>query len=231
MDPILYWNDVVNEADRATHTSGAPEEAGARGPCGSSRAYAIVHLAMHDAYFGIDGKYSPYLEGLPTPESGADADSAIAAAAHATLSALYPAQKVFFDSQLAAADLPGGQPRVDGHDFGLAVAAAILGRRQNDPDFSDSGYAHSIAPMHHRKDPDNPGQPFYAPFYGARSHCFAVNTRHHLDESPQLGSIEYDQALKQVRSKGIAPQLIGTLPADLLPSRTPAETLIGVFWG
>lgn len=56
MDPILYWNDVVNEADRTTHTTGAVEERGAQGPCGSSRAYAIVHLAMHDAYFGINGK-------------------------------------------------------------------------------------------------------------------------------------------------------------------------------
>ena len=58
-----------------------------------------------------------------------------------------------------------------------------------------------------------------------------MNTRHHLDEPPQLGSAEYIQDLRQVRSKGIAPQLIGTLPADLLPSRTPTETLIGLFWG
>ena len=231
MDPILYWNEVVNEADRTTHTTLAPEEAGSRGPCGSSRAYAIVHLAMHDAYFGINGKYAPYLAGLPTPDSGANADSAVAAAAHATLSALYPAQKAFFDAQHAAAGLPGGQSGSDGHEFGLAVAATILAFRKDDPGLSDNGYASSVARMRHRKDPDNPTQPFYAPFYGARSRNFAVKTRHHLDESPQLGSDEYTRALRQVRSKGIAPQLIGTLPADLLPSRTPTETVIGVFWG
>jgi hypothetical protein len=28
-DPILYWNDVANEANRITHTTGAEEEAGA----------------------------------------------------------------------------------------------------------------------------------------------------------------------------------------------------------
>jgi vanadium chloroperoxidase len=83
--------------------------------------------------------------------------------------------------------------------------------------------------MHHRQDPDNPGQGFYAPFYGSRSRNFAVTERHHLDDSPQLGSAEYDRALQQVRSKGIAPQLIGTLPADLTP-RTPTETLIGIYW-
>ncbi len=231
MDPILYWNEVVNEADRITHTTGATEERRSQGPCGSSRAYAIVHLAMHDAYFSINGKYDPYLAGLPTPKPDTHADSAVAAAAHATLSALYPTQKALFDAQHAAAGLPGGQSGSDGHEFGLAVAAAILALRQNDPDHSDNGYAASVARMHHRKDPDNSGQPFYAPFYGARSHCFAVNTRHHLDESPQLGSAEYNRAVQQVRSKGIAPQLIGTLPADRLPSRTPTETIIGVFWG
>ncbi|MGH3614707.1 MAG: hypothetical protein ACRDRK_19360 [Pseudonocardia sp.] len=231
MDPILYWNEVAAEADRTTHTIRPPEEVESRGPCGSSRANAIVHLAMHDAYFGITRKYDPYLEGLPTPEPDADPDSAVAAAAHATLSALYPTQTAFFDAQLAAAGLPGGQPRSNGDEFGRAVAAAILALRQNDPSASGAGYSPSIAPMHHREDPDNPDQGFYAPFYGSRSRNFAVNTRHRLDESPQLGSAEYNQALKQVRSKGIAPQLIGTLPAELMPSRTPTETIIGIFWG
>jgi Vanadium chloroperoxidase N-terminal domain len=232
MDSILYWNDVVLEADRRTHTTLAPSEAGVRGAVGSSRAFAIVHLAMHDAYFSINPKpYGTYLADLPTVPPGADADSAIAGAAHATLSALYPAQKAFFDAQQAAEGLPGGQTGADGHAFGQAVAAKILAARQNDPGLGDDGYAASVARGHHRQDPDNPGQGFYAPFYGARSHCFAVTTRHHLCAPPQLGSAEYLRTLRQVRSKGIAPQLMGTLPADLLPSRTPAETQVGLFWG
>ncbi len=95
MDPILYWNEVVNEADRTTHSMRLPEEAGSQGPCGSSRAYAIVHLAMHDAYFSINPKpHGTYLANLQPPlKPSADTDSAIAAAAHATLSALYPTQK------------------------------------------------------------------------------------------------------------------------------------------
>jgi vanadium chloroperoxidase len=185
---------------------------------------------MHDAYFSIDGQFDPYLDGLPTPAPGADVDSAVAAAAHATLSALYPAQRAFFDARLAAAGLPGGQPRGDGDNFGRAVATAILALRQNDPSLSGAGYSPSIARMHHRQDPDTPDEGFYAPFYGARSRNFAVTERHHLDQPPQLGSVEYDRAIRQVRSKGIAPQLIGTLPADLLPSRTPTETLIGIYW-
>ncbi|MCA1704181.1 MAG: hypothetical protein LC808_13315, partial [Actinobacteria bacterium] len=233
VDAILYWNEVATEADRITHTTLAPSEAGVQGPAGSSRALAIVHLAMHDAYFSINPKpHGTYLDpaDLPTVPVGADTDSAIAGAAHATLSALYPAQQAFFDARHAAEGLPGSQAGADGHAFGQAVAARILADRQNDPGLGANGYAASVARRHHRQDPDNPGQGFYAPFYGSRSHCFAVNTRHHLDDAPQIGSAEYTQALRQVRSKGIAPQLIGTLPAGLLPSRTPTETVIGVYW-
>jgi vanadium chloroperoxidase len=231
VDSILYWNEVVNEADRTTHTTGEMKEAKAQGPCGSSRAYAIVHLAMHDAYFSINPKYPTYLAGLPPVPAGADADAAIAAAAHATLSALYPTQKAYFDAQHAAAGLTAGQASSDGHAFGQAVAARILAARQNDPNLDDDGYSSSVAPRHHRQDPDNPGQRFYAPFYGARSHCFAVTERHHLDKPPLPGEPEYIRALAQVRSKGIAPHLIGTLPNNpLYPPRTPTETTIGLFW-
>jgi membrane-associated phospholipid phosphatase len=240
VDQILYWNEVAIEADRTTHTTGAPSEAEVRGPAGSSRALAIVHLAMHDAYFGIHtGVYQPYLgTDLPKPAAGADSDAAIASAAHATLSALYPAQKAFFDARHAAAGLVAGKPDVDGHTFGRRVAAVILARRRNDPGLGDDGYSSSVAPGHHRQNPDNPvadadGREFYAPFYGAASNCFAVTTRHHLSDPPQPPSAEYDHAVRQVRTKGIMPQLTGTLPADLVakfPIRTPTETSIGVFW-
>jgi membrane-associated phospholipid phosphatase len=233
MDPILYWNQVAAEADRTTHTTLPPSELGVRGGPGGARANAMVHLAMHDAYFGINaGQYEPYLgDDLPVVSASADADAAVASAAHATLSALYPTQKAVFDARHAAAGLVAGKADVDGHDFGRKVASKILALRKNDPGFGDSGHSISVAPGHHRQDPDNPGQGFYGPFYGAGSPCFAATTRHHLDEAPQPGSAEYERALKQVRAKGIAPHLMGTLPAALLPGRTPNETAIGLFWG
>jgi hypothetical protein len=42
MDAIIYWNAVAQEADRVTHTTGDPRKAGARGPAGSSRAFAMA---------------------------------------------------------------------------------------------------------------------------------------------------------------------------------------------
>jgi vanadium chloroperoxidase len=117
-----------------------------------------------------------------------------------------------------------------GHDFGLLVAQRMLDDRKDDPDASDNGYAASIARGAHRQDPDHPDQGFHAPFYGARSKCFAVTARHELDAPPQLDNPEYLQALQEVRGKGIAPELMGTLPAGS-SRRTVDETLIGIYWG
>jgi Vanadium chloroperoxidase N-terminal domain/PAP2 superfamily len=232
MDPILYWNEVALEANRISFTNGKNEQPG---PTLSSRALAIVHLAMYDAYAGVCGNpldpvnLSPYLPGLPNPQPNASADAAVAAAAHATLSSLFPSQKPFFDLKYTQAGLQGNGLQ-EGHEFGLLVAQKILDKRQDDPSASDDGYAASQARGAHRPDPDYPGQGFHAPFYGAKSRCFAVTCRHELDAPPQPGSDEYLNALRQVRGKGIAPELMGTLPGCLSP-RTASETLIGIYWG
>ena len=169
MDPILYWNEVATEADRTTHTPVAPSEAGGQGPAGSSRALAIVHLAMHDAYFSINPKYSTYLANLPAVPSGADGNSTIAGAAHATLSALYPTQQAFFNARHAAEGMPGGQSGADGHAFGQAVAAKILADRQNDPALGADGTPIRSLVGTTGRTRTTPSQGFYAPFYGSRS--------------------------------------------------------------
>jgi Vanadium chloroperoxidase N-terminal domain len=229
MDPILYWNDVALEANRVSHTDGSMEQ---NGPTLSSRALAIVHLAMYDAYAGVMGNPPDlpfYLPGLLTPPlpPGTSAAAAVAAAAHATLSKLFPHQKPFFDMKHAQAGLQGAGLQ-DGHQFGLKVAQKLLDDRKTDPDASDNGYAASIARGAHRPDPDNPTQGFHAPFYGAKSKGFAVTMRHELDAPPQPGDLSYISALQEVRGKGIAPELMGTVP--VCSRRTTDETLIGLYW-
>jgi vanadium chloroperoxidase len=233
MDSIMYWNEVALEANRVSHTNGKGEQTG---PPLSARALAIVHLAMYDAFAGVSGNpagLTAYL--TPGPVAGASHDAAVAAAAHATLSKLFPSQKPFFDLKHAQAGLQG-PGLTEGHEFGLVVAQKILDDRKDDPGVSDDGYAGSIAHGAHRHDPDNPDKPdpqsYHAPFYGARCKLFAVTDREplRLDDPPQPGDPDYTTALQEVRRKGIAPELMGTLPANS-SRRTVDETLIGVYWG
>ncbi len=229
MDPILYWNDVALEANRVSHTSEQGEQ---RGPTLSARALAIVHLAMYDAFVGASqAALKPYLTQKPT--AALSESAAVAAAAHATLSHLFPSQKPFFDLKHAQAGVSGSKLK-QGHEFGLLVAKNILADRKDDPGAADDGYASSVARGAHRPDPDNPEQGYHAPFYGAESKCFAVTTRHKLKEPPQPGTTDYRNALREVRGKGIAPELMGTVPPTgppNLPRRTVDETCIGIFWG
>ena len=238
MDSILYWNNVALEANREDFTvvpaTGKPRlEQG--GPTLSSRALAIVHLAMYDAFAGISktpGPLPPYLPGLPVPPAGAGLDAAVAAAAFDTLSALYPAQLPAFTNALAAAAIPVAG-KATGTTFGKQVAAAILADRAADPPATDVGY---MAPVHaaaHQPDPEagsSTPQGFHAPFYGGMAKCFAVQARHGLASPPLPGDSDYISALKEVRGKGIAPELMGTVPNGY-PKRTATETLIGLYWG
>ena len=238
-DQILYWNDVALEADRVDHTPEPDQQPQQAGPLLCSRALAIVHLAMYDAYAGVVNNptdlptYRDLSNLTPPPFSESAANVAIAAAAHTALSALYPRQRASFDTAHTNAGLGGGlQP---GHTFGVRVAQRMLAERAGDPPVSASGYTHSLERGKHRVDPDNPGQGFYGPIYGDLSHGFAITDRHQLD-APPFDNPEYLAALKQVRYKGIAPELLATLPpnSSLPPHsspRTAEETLIGIYWG
>ncbi len=233
-DHILYWNEVALEANRVDFTfvpsnaSGPQPEQG--GPTLSSRALAIVHLAMYDAHAGAVNNPAILPRYLAVPASPANANpaAAVAAAAHTVLCALYPRQRAFFEARLLGAGLIGAGI-TEGHDFGLRVARAHLDDRKDDPDASDLQYSASMGKPHHRPDPQNPGQGFHAPHYGRDSRCFAVKDRHELNAPPATNQPAYLDALRQVRGKGIAPELMGTLPAGF-DRRTVDETLVGLFW-
>ncbi len=235
MDAILYWNAVVLEANRRDFSNlpgsstKRPEQGG---PTLSSRAMAIVHLAMYDAHAAISSAGLPrYLMTPATPAPGkiTNAEAAVAGAAHACLSALYRRQRPFFDERLSNAGISGSDadPALQ---FGVRVAKCMLKKRQDDVGANDDGYVPSQSRLRHRSDPSNPGQGFHGPFYGENArNLFAAGTAHDLDDPYGPSSREYKDALKCVRAKGIAPALTGTLPPGNGP-RTPEETLIGIFW-
>lgn len=231
MDAVLYWNDVALEANRESHSNGKKEQTG---PPLSARALAIVHLAMHDAYAGTPGvapALTPYLPGVGTAAPGASVDAAIASAAHLCLSTLFPSQQAFFDLKLATAGLTGTPVGLGaGHDFGGKVAKAMLQHRDSDPGVGADGYQPPQGRGGHRVDPDDPGQGYHAPFYGATARCFAVTQRFGLKPPPAPGDALYTAALREVRGKGIAPEQAGMLPSGIA-KRTPFETIQGIFWG
>lgn len=233
MDHILYWNEVALEANRRDFSNvpgtdkSSPEQGG---PTLSSRALAIVHLAMYDAHAGVVGgaNLPRYLSAPASPLPGASVAAAVARAAHVCLCALYPRQKAFFDERLTSANLVGsGIP--EGQAFGMGVGQVMLADRSSDPRADAAGYVYSNSPGHHRPDPANPTQPLHAPFYGKNSKLFAATALFGLDAPPAIGSQEYGRALDQVRGKGIAPELMGTLPSTY-DKRTVDQSVIGLYW-
>lgn len=236
MDHILYWNQVALDANKRDFSnapgtnSPSPEQGG---PTLSSRALAIVHLAMYDAHAGAKNdavNFPRYLPTPPTPTDTINATAAVSAAAYCCLSALYPRQKSHFDTAYNGVMFGlSGVGLAEGIRFGQDVAATMLADRKDDPSVSDDGYVAPTDIGSHRKDPANPGQDFHAPFYGEKSKCFAVTTRHGLDAPPAIGNPAYTNSLRQVRNKGIAPELMGTLPSKA-DKRTPDDTLIGLYW-
>jgi len=228
-DPILLWNDVALEANRVSHTNGLGEQAG---PPLSARALALAHLAMYDAYAGCinDPTNLPlyYAAELKSklPPAKTPPDEAVAVAASLTLSWLFPSQSLTFRRLREAVTTDETSAA---YAFGKAVYEAVRVDREDDPGVGSAGYTPPVGRGKHRPDPDNPDDGgFHAPDYGRLSRGFATQTRFELG-APPFDDDEYLAALRQVRGKGIKPELAGTLPDDM-PYRTPDETITGIFW-
>ena len=134
---VEHWNHVAIDASGLDHTHPAPGDPRVfgeqLGPTRSSRAMAIVHIAIFDAANAIGGRYQSYT-GLPRASSGTAMGPAVAQAAHDTLAAMFPSQKPAFDAQLATdlASFASGSSKSKGVALGKSAAAAILQLRQND---------------------------------------------------------------------------------------------------
>jgi len=226
MDAILNWNEVALEANRVNHTNG--QDRAESGPPRSARALAIVHLAIYDAYAGVDAAagLQHYLNPPSPVPAGATVRGAVGGAAFTALTRIFPSQAAYFQTQLQI----HGDIANPGHNYGVEIAEQILTLRRDDPS-SDSGmYLSKQERGHHDVDPDTPNQPFHGAHYGAAT-LFATKTRFDLN-APPLDNEKYKKALKQVRAKGIKPELMGTLPDELKDTRRSAEeTVIGTFWG
>lgn len=137
LDALHHWNEVAVNASGLDHTPVGPDEdrvfGEQLGPGRSSRAMAIVHIAVFDAINAVVGGYRSYT-GIPSAPVPTSIDAAIAQAAHDTLVTLFPSQQAHFAEQLAE-DLRRIRPKRakdNGIALGRLAAAAILARRAGD---------------------------------------------------------------------------------------------------
>jgi hypothetical protein len=137
IDAVRRWNEIAINASGLDHTpvtDGETRVFGEQiGPARSSRAMAIVHIAIFDVVAAISGGYRSYT-GISRGSGDASMHAAIAQAAHDTLRALFPSQAQDFAAALAE-DLQlisGGRAKHNGVDLGRRAATAILERRTND---------------------------------------------------------------------------------------------------
>ena len=134
---LRYWHEIALTAVALDHTPVAPGEdrvfGEQFGPPRTSRALAIVHIALFDAVNAITGGYQSYTN-LPSAPADTSLDAAIAQAAHDTLVALYPSQRARLDALLTddLGQLPEGQAQANGMALGQQAAAAILALRSHD---------------------------------------------------------------------------------------------------
>lgn len=131
-DPILFWNDVAMDTALADTRQFGENP----GPTYMTRAMAIVHVAMFDAFTGtrVLSRFTPY-HVTERAQLDASRPAAIAQAAHDTLASLFPAQTAALDAILAEElTAIGASPRSQrrGTRYGALVADRVLEPRQAD---------------------------------------------------------------------------------------------------
>jgi PAP2 superfamily len=234
IDAVRRWNEIAINASGLDHTpltDGETRVFGEQiGPGRSSRAMAIVHIAIFDAVIAITGGYRSYT-GISRAAGDVSMQAAIAQAAHDTLSALFPSQAENFAAALAE-DLKlisGGRAKHNGVDLGRRAAAAILELRTND----GSEHAEPRVGIDYRTS-DEAGKwrqdpisqiPLALGAYWAEVKPFVMESakQFRVPPPPALDSPDYAAAFEEVKhlgGDGIATPTV----------RTDEQTDIGIFW-
>ncbi len=234
---IEFWSDVcleVTRRDFSKKSDGSPAKPDQGGPTRTSRAMAIIHLAMHDAYFGTTAPATTYLQRLtpavplPPPPAPISVDSAMGTATAVAMLTLYPSHAAYINRMSAVFIDPNpvAIARDNGHSYGEAIAALIIGLRANDGSGREIGYRPSTAYGRHRESPFDAGQGFLGPQWGNVTR-FCTPARVPLDPPPgydmtdYLSDADYRADFKEVAAEG----------ALFSAKRSPEEKTIGYYWG
>lgn len=212
-DVVLDWNKAALDAIRVDKT--APPKA--------SRALACVHTAIFDAINSASGgTYEPYLVQPVEFLAPVSLEAAAAAAAHASLVDLFPAQKAAFDAALDAslAAIPDGPEETSGIAWGRSVADQILAVRHEDHSGDTVDYGAPAGANWWAPTPPAfasallPGWPRVTPW------AMTSGSQFRQGPPPSPLSPEYVAAFHEVA-------LLGRSDS---PARTAEQTQIALFW-
>jgi hypothetical protein len=191
-----------------------------------SRAFAIMHAAIHDAVNGVERRYQPYTADISSP--GASIDAAVAAASRDVLVALSQSQQAVIEIAYAAALLaiPDGPAKNAGIALGQQCAAANLMRRAGDGSDTATGpvYVPTGKPGDYDFTPPFDQAPLgpiaLFPGWGNVTPFGIELDRHQLPGPDPLDSDRYTRDFNYVKS-------IGRLNSS---TRTAEQTEIALFW-
>lgn len=210
-DEVTHWNTIALEIMKkvATH----PPKAG--------RDMAIVHIAAYDAVMAIEQSHNPFY--FHSSFSGpASPESAIAAAAHETLSGLYPAHRTALDTTLSErlALIPESNAKDNGIVLGRSVAEDMLALRADDGWDDNYDYYGSTNVGVWRPTP-----PAYAPGLGPlwgelTPFCLSSSDDFMPGPPPALDSADYAEAFNEVKLMGMKDS----------SARSADQTEIAEFW-
>ena len=200
------------------------------GPARSSRAMAIVHIAIFEAINAIEQEYESYTNLAPLL-GPASIQAAITQAAHDTLLALYPLQSPSFADALAddLAQIPNGPEKTNGIFIGAQAALSILNMRNNDgSDHDEPIIGVDFFPSNEigkwRPDPISNGHvALGANWQNVAPFVIQSASQFRIPSPPALSSPEYTQAYNEVKNVGGDGIITPTI-------RIPEQAEIGTYW-
>ncbi len=218
---VLRWNAVALDAVATDAMPGYGDQAG---PTRTSRALAIVQLAVFDAVNSIDRRYTPYLMRRQFPR-GSSIRAAVGEAAHDTLVRLYPKQSAKFDAALSKelAAITNEPAERLGLAAGQLAASRILAARADDGSNKTMTYQVALRPGAFYVYPGETAA--LTPQWGdVKTFAMKSARQVHPNPPPALNSLAYATAYQEVKDYGGDGVTTPT-------KRTAEQTVIGKFWG
>ncbi len=210
-DPVIDWNNAALNAIRIDKTA----------PPVAARALAIIQTAVFDSVNSIDRQFAPFMVSV-NADPRASQPAAVAAAAHDTLVALFPAQRATFDATYTASLtlIPDGRPETDGVNVGQAIAGMILAARADDGSTKSVTYLPDTRPGHWNPTPPAFQSPLLPQWPQVRPWIMINNAQFRPAAPPKINSSAYAADLNVVKQIGSATST----------TRTADQTNVAYFW-